>query len=58
MGFFLEPGDSSTRVVWEVDYSVGWGPLGGLMDVLFVRRMSERNSERTLQALKAGCEAE
>ena len=58
MSFFLEPGEDTTRVIWEVDYSVGWGPLGKLMDALFVRRMSERNSERTLEALKAACEGE
>ena len=56
MGFFLEPSDGTTRVIWEVDYSLGWGTLGNVMDALFVRRMSERNSERTLEALKAACE--
>ena len=41
-----------------MDYSLGWGPLGKVMDALFVKRMSERNSERTLEALKAACEGE
>ncbi len=58
MGFFLEPSDGTTRVIWEVDYSLAWGTLGKVMDALFVRRMSERNSERTLEALRAACEGE
>lgn len=58
MGFFLEPKDGSTRVIWEVDYTVQWGVVGKLLDALLVKRMSERNSERTLEALKAACEAE
>ena len=56
MGFFLEPSDGTTRVIWEVDYSLGWGALGKVMNALFARRISERNSERTLEALKAACE--
>ena len=39
-------------MTWRIDYAPKWGIVGKILDVLFMKRMNENNSERTLANLK------
>jgi len=50
--FTLEPRDSSTLVTLTPEYTLQWGPLGWVMDLLMVRRMYRKGMLGLLAGLK------
>lgn len=58
VGFDLQPEDESTRVTVRPEYELKYGPLGVLMDRLFVRRSYEKGMRSLLRGLKRHVETE
>lgn len=56
--FFLEPEETSTRVILQPDYELKFGLVGELMDRLFVRRSYEKGMQALLRGLKRHVESE
>jgi uncharacterized protein YndB with AHSA1/START domain len=56
--FHLRPDGSATHVTVVPDYRLRFGPIGTLMDRLFVRRTYERGMAALLRGLKRHVEAE
>lgn len=56
--FVLEPEATSTRVAVQPQYELKYGPVGQLMDRLFVRRTYEKGMRALLGGLKRHVESE
>ena len=56
--FRLAAEGDSTKVSVSPEYRVKYGPIGSLMDVLFVRRTYEKGMRALLAGLKRHVEAE
>lgn len=56
--FHLKPQGVATRVSVSPDYQLKFGPIGGLMDRLMVRRTYEKGMASLLRGLKDHIEAE
>ncbi len=52
----FEPKDDGTYVEWIVDYRPPMGPLGALIDALFMNRLFQNEMEESLESLKARLE--
>jgi len=52
----FEPRDDGTYVEWAVDYRPPMGPLGALIDALFMNRLFQNEMEESLESLKAQLE--
>lgn len=52
----FEPRDDGTCVEWTVDYRPPMGPLGALVDALFMNRVFQNEMEESLESLKARLE--
>lgn len=48
----FEEVEGGTRFTTKFSYTLRWGPLGRLMDRLFVRRMSVQETRKSLQNLR------
>ena len=55
-GTFTEE-NGATRVTMELSYTLGWGPLGSLLDALVVSRRVKRHMEEGLRRAKELLEA-
>ena len=53
----FEPSGEGTRVVWTIDYTPPMGPLGTIVDLLFMNRVFQNEVEASLDNLKARLEA-
>lgn len=53
----FEPSGGGTRVVWTVDYTPPMGPVGAIVDVLFMNRVFQNEIEASLENLKSRLEA-
>jgi len=52
----LEPADGGTRVRFVMDYTVKWGPIGALMDVMMMRRKMRGMLGKVLAGLETHLE--
>ncbi len=52
----FEPIDDGTRVEWTIGYKPPLGPLGALVDALFMNRVFQNEIEESLESLKAQLE--
>jgi len=52
----FEPRDDGAYVEWTVDYRPPMGPLGALIDALFMNRLFQNEMEESLESLKARLE--
>jgi carbon monoxide dehydrogenase subunit G len=52
----LEQDGQAAKVDFSIEYNVPGGILGKFADKLFLRRMNQKNLEKTLRNLKAYCE--
>jgi uncharacterized membrane protein len=52
----FEPRTGGTYVEWIVDYRPPMGPLGALIDALFMNRLFQNEIEESLESLKARLE--
>ena len=50
--FRLEPADGSTRITCEPEYRLRFGPIGSLLDALYVRRTYRKGMQELLASLK------
>ena len=50
--FAISPEGDGTRVYVTVDYRLKYGPVGALLDVLFVRRQIQKGFDRLVAGLK------
>ena len=50
--FAIEPEGAGTRAYVTVDYRLKFGPVGALLDVLFVRRQMQKGFDQLLAGLK------
>ena len=50
------PVDGSTRVQWTIEYEPPLGPLGALVDLLFMNRVFQNEMEESLEKLKEALE--
>ena len=50
--FAIKPEGGGTRVYVTVDYRLKYGPVGALLDVLFVRRQIQKGFDRLVAGLK------
>ncbi len=50
--FAIKPEGAGTRVYVTVDYRLKYGPVGALLDVLFVRRQMQKGFDHLLAGLK------
>ena len=48
--------DGGTRVEWTIGYKPPMGPLGALVDALFMNRVFQNEIEESLEGLKAQLE--
>lgn len=55
--FVLEPEETSTRVTIQPDYALKYGPVGVLMDRLFVQRTYRKGMNALLKGLKEHVES-
>lgn len=55
--FHLEPSETGTRVTLSPVYKVRFGPLGRLLDAVYLRRAYARGMEALLAGLRADVEA-
>lgn len=53
----FEPTDGGTLMVDDVDYDVGFGPLGAVVDRLFVRRYMSKLASEICDYIRASAEA-
>jgi uncharacterized membrane protein len=53
----FEPRDDGTYVEWTVDYRLPMGPLGAIMNALFMNRLFQNEMEESLESLKARLES-
>ena len=51
--FLIEPAEEGTRFTYVYDYKMPWGVLGKFLDRLFVKRMGEKEIERSLESLRS-----
>lgn len=51
-----EPTDGGTRVEWTIGYKPPLGPVGMLVDALFMNRVFQNEMEESLESLKAQLE--
>lgn len=49
---FLAPSDGGSRVEWTIHYKPPFGPLGALLDLIFVHRVFQNDVETSLERLK------
>ena len=56
--FRLEPAGDATTVTVSPEYQLKYGPVGTLMDLLFVRRTYEKGMRALLRGLKEHVEAQ
>ena len=49
---FLAPIGAGTRVEWTIYYKPPFGPLGALLDLIFVNRVFQNDVETSLERLK------
>ena len=49
----LEPIEDGTKLTHAVDYEMPWGILGKFLEKLFMKRMGEREVEKSLEKLKS-----
>ena len=52
----FEPSDDGTRVEWTIGYRPPMGPLGMVVDALFMNRVFQNEIEESLERLKAQLE--
>jgi len=52
MTYILKPTDEGTRLTYVVEYEMPWGIVGKFLGNLFMKRMGERELERSLDKLK------
>ena len=52
----FQPADGGTRVEWTIGYKPPMGPLGALVDALFMNRVFQNEIEESLESLKAQLE--
>ena len=52
----FQPSDAGTRVEWTIGYKPPMGPLGALVDALFMNRVFQNEIEESLESLKAQLE--
>ena len=52
----VEPSDDGTRVEWTIGYRPPMGPLGMVVDALFMNRVFQNEIEESLERLKAQLE--
>jgi uncharacterized membrane protein len=52
----FDPGDGGTHVEWTISYEPPMGPLGALLDALFMNRLFQNEIEESLESLKAQLE--
>ena len=48
----LAPVDGGTRVEWTIYYKPPFGPLGALLDLIFINRVFQNDVETSLERLK------
>ncbi len=54
--FSLIPEGKGTRVRYEMDYRLPYGPMGWLYGKLFLETRMEKHLEGVLQRMKRACE--
>jgi uncharacterized membrane protein len=52
----FEPSDGGTRVRWAIQYRPPMGPMGLVVDALFMNRVFQNEIEESLESLKAQLE--
>ena len=52
----FQPSDAGTRVEWTIGYKPPMGPLGAVVDALFMNRVFQNEIEESLEGLKAQLE--
>ena len=52
----FQPADGGTRVEWTIGYKPPMGPLGLLVDALFMNRVFQNEVEESLEKLRAALE--
>ena len=52
----FQPADGGTRVEWTIGYRPPMGPLGALVDALFMNRVFQNEIEESLESLKVKLE--
>ena len=52
----FQPVDGGTRVEWTIGYKPPMGPLGAVVDALFMNRVFQNEIEESLDSLKAQLE--
>ena len=52
----FQPSDAGTRVEWTIGYKPPMGPLGAVVDALFMNRVFQNEIEESLESLKAQLE--
>ena len=53
MTYILKPTDEGTKLTYVVEYEMPWGIVGKFLAKLFLKRMGEREFERSLEKLKS-----
>jgi len=51
--YILEPVEKGTKFTVVTDYEMPWGILGKILELLFIRRVTEKEIERDLKNLKS-----
>ena len=52
----FQPADGGTHVEWTIGYKPPMGPLGAVIDALFMNRVFQNEIEESLESLKAQLE--
>ena len=53
MTYILDPVDGGTKLTYVVEYETPWGIVGKFLGKLFLKRMGEREFEKSLEKLKS-----
>ena len=53
MTYILEPAEDGTKLTYVVEYETPWGIVGKFLGKLFLKRMGEREFEKSLEKLKS-----
>jgi uncharacterized membrane protein len=51
--YILEPVEKGTKFTVVTDYEMPWGVLGKILELLFIRRVTEKEIDRDLKNLKS-----